>query len=137
MKIVIMGCGRAGAQIASIMDAAKHKVTVIDINTTSFARLPPTYKGESLFGDGTDEGVLRRAGIEKADAFVAVTEGDNRNIMAGQIAKYVYHVPRVICRVYDPMRKDVYEALGLEAISPTTVFADLIASKLEMVVKEP
>ncbi len=131
MNIVIMGCGRTGAQLASSMDAAKHKVAVIDISTGSFARLPASFSGVALLGDGTDEEVLRKAGIEQADAFVAVTQSDNRNIMAAQIAKYVFHVPRVICRIYDPLRKDVYEALGLEAISPTTVFAELIKDQLE------
>ena len=131
MNIVIMGCGRTGAQLAANMVAAKHKVTVIDISTSSFARLPASFGGTALFGDGTDEEVLRKAGIEQADAFVAVTQSDNRNIMGAQIAKYVFHVPRVVCRIYDPLRKDVYEAVGLEAISPTTVFADLIMSQLE------
>ncbi|MEW6143184.1 MAG: TrkA family potassium uptake protein [Chloroflexota bacterium] len=126
-----MGCGRTGAQLAVSMDAAKHKVTVIDISTSSFARLPASFNGTALFGDGTDEEVLRKAGIDQADAFVAVTQSDNRNIMGAQIAKYVFHVPRVVCRIYDPLRKDVYEAVGLEAISPTTVFADLIKSQLE------
>lgn len=130
MNIIIMGCGRVGARVASIMDAARHKVTVLDINTASFSRLPPAFGGMALLGDGTDEEVLRKAGITEADAFIAVTEGDNRNIMAGQIAKYVFHVPRVICRVYDPLRSDVYDELGLEAISPTTIFADLIAQSI-------
>jgi trk system potassium uptake protein TrkA len=131
MNIIIMGCGRVGAQVASLMDAAKHKVTVLDVNTSSFSRLPPSFGGMALLGDATDEEVLRKAGITGADAFVAVTEGDNRNIMAGQIAKYVFHVPRVICRVYDPARSDVYDDLGLEAFSPTTVFADMIRKKLD------
>ncbi|MCX8125706.1 MAG: NAD-binding protein [Dehalococcoidia bacterium] len=113
------------------MDAAKHRVTVIDVSASSFARLPESFSGTALLGDGTDEEVLRRAGIEQADAFVAVTQFDNRNIMAAQIAKYIFQVPRVICRIYDPLRKDVYEALGLEAISPTTVFAELIKDQLE------
>jgi trk system potassium uptake protein TrkA len=73
---------------------------------------------------------LKKAGIEKTDAFVAVTEGDNRNLMAAQIAKYIYNVPKVICRIYDPLRKDVYEAVGLEAISPTVVFANLLKDRL-------
>jgi trk system potassium uptake protein TrkA len=68
--------------------------------------------------------------LMKADAFVAVTQGDNRNVMGAQIAKNIFNVPRVICRIYDPLRKDVYEALGLEAVSPTTVFAQLLRDKL-------
>jgi trk system potassium uptake protein TrkA len=131
VNVIIMGCGRTGAQIAAILDAGKHKVTVLDLSTGSFTRLPVKYAGMALLGDGTDEEVLRKAGIEQADAFIAVTDSDNRNIMAAQIAKYVFHIARVVCRIYDPLRKDVYEAVGLEAISPTTVFADLIMSKLE------
>ena len=87
-------------------------------------------KGTPLIGDGTDPESLKKAGIEKADAFIAVTEGDNRNIMAAQIAKHIFNVPKVICRIYDPLRKEVYEAVGLEAISPTTVFANILKDKL-------
>jgi trk system potassium uptake protein TrkA len=131
MKIIIMGCGRTGAQMAALMDSAKHDVTVLDVNAASLRRLPPSFSGKALMGDGTDEETLRRAGVEGVDAFVALTQADNRNIMAAQIAKYVFHVPRVICRVYDPLRTDVYEALGLEAISPTTIFSEIIKSRLE------
>ena len=130
MKIVIMGCGRVGAQLAGLLDTDGHKVTVLDIDAHSFRRLPPSFGGTALLGDGTDEEMLKKAGIAEADAFVAVTQGDNRNVMAAQIAKHVFSVPKVVCRIYDPLRKDVYEALGLEAISPTTVFAQLLRDKL-------
>ena len=125
-----MGCGRVGAQLASLLDADGHKITVLDIDAHSFRRLPPSFGGTALVGDGTDEEMLRKAGIAEADAFVAVTQGDNRNVMGAQIAKNIFNVRRVICRVYDPLRKDVYEALGLEAVSPTTVFAQLLKNKL-------
>lgn len=130
MKIIIMGCGRVGAQLASLLDADGHKLTVLDIDAHSFRRLPPSFGGTALVGDGTDEEMLRKAGIAEADAFVAVTQGDNRNVMGAQIAKNIFNVRRVICRIYDPLRKDVYEALGLEAVSPTTVFAQLLKDKL-------
>ena len=130
MKIVIMGCGRVGAQLAGLLDTDGHKVTVLDIDAHSFRRLSPSFGGTALLGDGTDEEMLKKAGIAEADAFVAVTQGDNRNVMAAQIAKHVFNVPKVVCRIYDPLRKDVYEALGLEAISPTTVFAQLLRDKL-------
>jgi len=130
MKIIIMGAGRVGAQLANLLDADGHQVTVIDIDAHSFRRLPPSFGGTALVGDGTDEEMLKKAGIAEADAFVAVTQGDNRNVMAAQIAKNIFNVPRVICRIYDPLRKDVYEALGLEAVSPTTVFAQLLRDKL-------
>ena len=131
MKIVIMGCGRVGAQLASLLDADGHSVTVLDINSYSFRRLPPDFGGTALLGNGIDEEALRRAGIEEADAFVAVTQGDNRNVMAAQIAKHIFNVPKVTCRIYDPLRWELYNTLGLEAISPTTVFAQLLKEKLE------
>ena len=130
MKIIIMGCGRVGAQLASMLDAQKHEVIVLDVSGHSFRRLSPNFGGTALLGDGTDSEVLKKAGIETADAFVAVTEGDNRNLMAAQIAKYIFNKDKVICRIYDPLRKDVYETLGLEAISPTVVFANLLMEKL-------
>lgn len=131
--IVIMGCGRVGGKLASMFDAAGHKVTVLDLDAYSFRRLPPTFSGTALIGNGTDEEMLRKAGIEDASAFIALTQGDNRNVMAAQIAKHIFKVPRVICRIYDPLRKDIYEQLGLESISPTEVFADLLFNRLEKV----
>ena len=130
MKIIIMGCGRVGAQLASMLDTDGHQITVLDIDAHSFRRLPPSFSGTALVGDGTDEEMLKKAGIAEADAFVAVTQGDNRNVMGAQIAKNIFNVRRVVCRIYDPLRKDVYEALGLEAVSPTTVFAQLLRDKL-------
>ena len=82
-------------------------------------------------GNGTDEDILKRAGIEEADAFVAVTQGDNRNVMAAQIAKHMFNVPKVICRIYDPLRRELYSTLGLEAFSPTTIFAQMLKEMLE------
>jgi len=131
--IVIMGCGRVGGKLASMFDAAGHKVTVLDLDAYSFRRLPPTFSGTALIGNGTDEEMLRKAGIEDASAFIALTQGDNRNVMAAQIAKNIFKVPRVICRIYDPLRKDIYEQLGLESISPTEVFADLLFNRLEKI----
>jgi trk system potassium uptake protein TrkA len=132
-NIVIMGCGRVGGKLAAMFDAAGHKVTVLDLDAYSFRRLPPTFSGTALIGNGTDEEMLRKAGIEEADAFVALTQGDNRNVMAAQIAKHIFMVPKVICRIYDPLRKDIYEQLGLESISPTEVFADLLFNRLEKI----
>jgi trk system potassium uptake protein TrkA len=130
MNVIIMGCGRVGAQLASLLDSEGHTVTVLDINEYSFRRLPASFKGTPLIGDGTDEESLKKANITEADAFVAVTEGDNRNIMGAQIAKHIFNVPRVICRIYDPLRKEVYETVGLDAISPTTIFAKLLKDLL-------
>jgi len=131
MKVVIMGCGRVGAQLATLLDAEGHLVTVLDTDAYSFRRLPPTFNGTALLGDGIDEEALRKAGIEEADAFIAVTQGDNRNVMAAQIAKHIFSVPKVICRIYDPLRRELYSTLGLEAFSPTTIFAQMLKEKLE------
>ena len=131
MKIVIMGCGRVGAQLAALLDADGHTVNVLDIDSRSFRRLKPTFGGTALLGNGIDQEALKRANIEEADVFVALTQGDNRNVMAAQIAKYIFNVPRVICRIYDPLRRDLYDALGLEAFSPTTIFAQLVKEKIE------
>ena len=131
MKILIMGCGRVGARLASLLDADGHEVTVMDNDTYSFRRLPPTFGGTALFGQGLSQESLKRAGIEEADVFVALTQGDNRNVMSCQIAKHIFNVPRVVCRIYDPLREEMYSALGLETISPTTVFAQLLKEKLE------
>jgi len=131
MKVVIMGCGRVGAGLASLLDQEGHSVTILDNDSYSFRRLPPDFGGRALLGNGIDEDVLRRAGIESADAFVALTQGDNRNLMATQIAKRIFKVPRALCRIYDPLRCQMYQELGLEAISPTTVFARLLKDKLD------
>ncbi len=130
MKIIIMGCGRVGARLAALMDAEGHEVTVLDNDTYSFRRLPPSFGGTALFGNGIDEEAQKRAGIEEADIFVAMTQGDNRNVMSCQIARHVFNVPRVMCRIYDPLREEMYSALGLETISPTKVFAQLLKEKI-------
>ena len=131
MNILIMGCGRVGAQLATLLSSDGHSITVLDIKPDSFRRLPPDFSGVALIGNGIDEEALKKANIEQADVFVAVTQGDNRNIMGAQIAKHTFNVPRVLCRIYDPLRRDIYESLGLEAISPTSVFAQLLKEKIE------
>ncbi len=126
MKIVILGCGRVGSTLAMMMDRAGHKVSVVDVSSDSFQRLPPQFSGETFVGNGVDEDVLIRAGIRDADAFAAVTNGDNRNIMASQIAKELFQVKKVVCRIYDPIREETYHELGLQTISPTIVGAQLM-----------
>jgi trk system potassium uptake protein TrkA len=136
MKVVIMGCGRVGAWLARLLDADGHQVTILDNDPYSFRRLNfprqlNNFKGTALVGNGIDQEALKRAGIEEADVFFALTQGDNRNVMACQIAKHIFNVPRAICRIYDPLRQEMYSNLGLEAISPTTVFAQMLKEKLE------
>lgn len=131
MKIIIMGCGRVGAQLATLLDAEGHQVTVLDVDPDGFRRLPPDFKGVAMVGNGIDEDVLRKAGIEQADAFAVCTQGDNRNVMAAQMAKYIFNVPRVVVRIYDPLREELYHGLGLETISPTKVGARLMKEAIE------
>jgi trk system potassium uptake protein TrkA len=130
MKVVIMGCGRVGGRLAGLLDTEGHEVTILDLEEYSFRRLPPEFKGTALVGNGTEEDALKRAGIEKADAFIALTQGDNRNIMACQIAKHIFNVTRVLCRTYDPLRRDLFGSLGIETFSPTTIFAQMVKEKL-------
>ena len=131
MKIVIMGCGRVGAYLAGLLDSDGHSVTILDREAHSFRKLPPTFKGTALVGNGLDQETLKRAAIEKADVFVAVTQGDNRNVMAAQIAKHIFNVPKVVCRIYDPLRHEMYSTLGLETLGPTTIFAQMLREKVE------
>jgi trk system potassium uptake protein len=126
MKAVIMGCGRVGARVASLLDHTGNEVTVIDIDSRAFQRLPSTFGGDTIIGTGIDEDVLRRAGIEDSDAFIAVTNGDNRNIMAAQVARLIFNVPEVVCRIYDPVREDTYRRLGLTTVCPTTTISAMI-----------
>ncbi len=131
MKILIIGCGRAGARLAGLLDGDGHKVTVLDTDSYSFRRLPSDFHGTALVGNGIDQEALKRAGIADTEVFVALTQGDNRNIMASQIAKHLFKVPRSICRIYDPLRQEIYASLGIETFSPTTVFAEMLRHKVE------
>jgi trk system potassium uptake protein TrkA len=131
MKIVIMGCGRVGARLAGLLDIEGYDVTIVDTEAYSFRRLPAEFGGNALVGDGMDEDSLRKAGIEDADAFIALTQGDNRNVMGAQIAQHIFKVPRVLCRIYDPLRRELFNSLGVEAFSPTTIFAQMLKEKLE------
>ncbi|MFH0925979.1 MAG: TrkA family potassium uptake protein [bacterium] len=130
MYIIIIGCGRVGSQLATIMSKEGHDVVVIDKNSSSFSRLGSTFNGITLNGSGFDRQLLENAGITKAGAFAALTNGDNANIMCAQIAKNIYKVKKVICRVYDPSRAQTYEKLGLDIISGTLLIAKLVREKL-------
>jgi len=126
-----MGCGRVGSTLATWLDNEGHDVTVIDIRPDAFKRLPPEFKGRRHAGNAIDQDVLARVGLKQADAFVAVTQGDNRNVMATQMAKHLFGVRRTLCRIYDPIREEIYRDLGLETISPTLVGAQLLKDLLD------
>ncbi len=130
MKVVILGCGRVGSTIASVMSREGHDVTIIDQNVDSFRRLSSDFSGKTIIGNGIDEDTLRRAELDRADAFIAVTNGDNRNIMSVQLAKVRFKVPKVVARIYDPIRAAAYAELGIETVCTTCVGAGLIRDKV-------
>jgi len=126
LNIVIVGCGRVGASVAEAYDRTGHQVTILDIATSAFDRLPATFGGVAIRGDGTDEDVLLRAGAEGADVFLAVTEGDNRNVMAAQLAHEAFDVRRVIAKINDPVRAEAYADLGIATLCRTNLMSDAI-----------
>jgi trk system potassium uptake protein TrkA len=132
MRTVIVGCGRVGAMLAVMLDDGGHHVSILDISTAAFDRLPSSFKGNASRGDGTDEDTLRRAGAENADLFLAMTEGDNRNIMAAQLAAEAFRVEQVIAKINDPLRALAYAELGIATICRTDLMANAILSYLKL-----
>lgn len=122
MKVVIVGAGRQGARLAHFLETENIEVNIIDKNPRAFERLK-NFKGIKVLGNGIDTDVLKKAGIEDAQAFTAITDGDNTNLMTAQIAKYLFNVPTVICRVNDPERSNIFRDIGIETICNTTVGA--------------
>ena len=120
MKVIIMGCGRVGEQVARILSDEGHAVTVVDYDANALARLGPQFTGQKVKGIGFDRRVLIAAGIEQADAFAAASSSDNVNIVAARLARNVFHVPKVVARLYDPRRAEIYRRLGLVTISSTS-----------------
>jgi len=125
MNVVIVGCSRLGARLASVLDKRGHTVSVIDVNPVSFSRLREGFSGETVIGTGIDEDVLLEARIDRADMFIAATNGDNRNIMSSQMAKNTFGVKQVLCRIYDPVRAEAFGKLGVTTICPTVTVANL------------
>ena len=119
MKIIVMGCGRVGSQVSQLLVRHGHEVTVIDHDANALARLGTEFKGKVVRGIGFDRNVLLEAGVETAEAFVAASSSDNANIVAARIARNIFRVPRVVARLYDPVRAEVYQRLGLTTISST------------------
>lgn len=126
MKIIVMGCGRVGSQVSQILVDQGHQVTVIDHDTNAPARLGAQFKGRIIQGLGFDKAVLLEAGVESTEGFVAASSSDNANIVAARIARNIFHVPRVVARLYDPVRAEVYQRLGLTTISSTSWGAERI-----------
>lgn len=132
MKVVIVGCGRVGAVLAEAFDTAGHEVIVLDMSTRAFDRLHGSFRGTAIRGDGTDEDTLRRAGAEDADVFLALTEGDNRNVMAAQIAAEALAVKRVVAKINDPVRAAAYSDLGIATLCRTILMADAVLDHVGM-----
>jgi trk system potassium uptake protein len=130
MRYLIVGCGRVGSALAKLLDSDGHEVIVVDENAAAFRRLGPKFKGHEVVGTGIDYDVLKRAGAASADGFVAVTNGDNRNIMAALIAQRMFKIKRIVARIYDPPRGQMYRELGVQTVCPTTVGAKLIRDVL-------
>ena len=130
MRYLIVGCGRVGSALAKLLDADGHEIIVVDQSPTAFKRLGPKFKGHVVVGTGIDYDVLKRAGAASSDGFVAVTDGDNRNIMAALIAQRMFKIKRVVARIYDPPRGQMYRELGIQTVVPTTVGAKLMRDTL-------
>jgi trk system potassium uptake protein len=126
MRTIIVGCGRVGAGLANLLAMDGHEVTILDQTNEAFRRLAPSFPGQALRGDGTDESVLRRAGAEGADWFLALTNGDNRNILAAQLASQTFGIPNVVCKINDPVRAQGYATLGVNTVDRTTMMIDTI-----------
>ena len=130
MKTVIVGCGRVGSVLADAFDRAGHQVIVLDTSTAAFDRLPGGFKGTAVRGDGTDEDTLRRAGADDADLFIAMTEGDNRNVMSAQLATEALGAKQVIAKINDPLRANAYASLGIATLCRTNLMAAAVTSFL-------
>ncbi|MFH1354910.1 MAG: TrkA family potassium uptake protein [Candidatus Omnitrophota bacterium] len=130
MYVIIVGCGRVGAELAQLLSSEGHNVVVVDKNRSAFDRLGNTFNGLTSVGNGFDLELLKQVGAEKADAFCAVTNGDNTNLICAQVAKTIFKIPKVLTRVYDPQRAHIYSALGLDIISGTVLFASMLRDKI-------
>ncbi|KPK98488.1 MAG: hypothetical protein AMJ95_03745 [Omnitrophica WOR_2 bacterium SM23_72] len=130
MYVIIVGCGRVGSELAKLLSQEGHNIVIIDRKQSSFDRLGQTFNGLTMVGNGFDLELLKQVGIEKADAFCAVTNGDNTNLISAQVAKKIFKVPKVLARVYDPQRATIYTSLGLDIISGTILFASMLRDKI-------
>jgi trk/ktr system potassium uptake protein len=130
VHIVIMGCGRVGSTLAHTLESRGHSVAVIDQDADAFRRLGPDFTGLTVTGIGFDRDVLEAAGIERADAFAAVSSGDNSNIISARLARETFGVARVVARIYDPKRAEVYERLGIPTVATVRWTADRMVRQL-------
>jgi len=137
VHVVIMGCGRVGSTLARSLEDRGHTVAVIDSNPDAFRRLGPSFNGTKVTGIGFDQDVLDRAGIEKADAFAAVSSGDNSNIIAARVARESFGIQQVVARIYDPGRAEVYQRLGITTVATVKWTADQVLRRILPAGAEP
>jgi trk system potassium uptake protein len=130
MRIIIIGCGRMGSGLAQLMGMRGHAVTVVDKSRAAFERLGPTFKGQTIVGVGFDRDILLKAGIERADGLAAVTESDEANVVSARLASQIFRVPKVVARLYDPRKAEIYRRLGVQTISTTIWGINRIANLL-------
>jgi trk system potassium uptake protein len=130
VHIVIMGCGRVGSTIAHILEDQDHSVAVIDQDPDAFRKLTASFKGAKITGIGFDRDVLIEAGIEHADAFAAVSSGDNSNVIAARVVRESFGIDRVVARIYDPRRAEVYQRLGIPTVATVRWTADQMLRQL-------
>jgi trk system potassium uptake protein TrkA len=131
MNIIVVGCGRVGSQLATMLSVEGHNVVVIDKDEEAFRRLGGTFNGVTLVGLGFDEEVLEQAGIRDADAFAAVTDLDNTNLMAAEVARTIFGVRHVVARLYNPVRERTYQQLNLDYVCGTTLVAESLMEKIK------
>jgi trk system potassium uptake protein len=137
VHVVIMGCGRVGSTLARSLEDRNHSISVIDTNADSFRRLGPAFSGTKVLGIGFDQTVLEEAGIDKADAFAAVSSGDNSNIIAARVARETFGIQKVVARIYDPGRAEVYQRLGITTVATVKWTADQVLRRLLPAGAEP
>jgi trk system potassium uptake protein TrkA len=137
VHVVIMGCGRVGSTLARSLEDRGHSISVIDSNADAFRRLGPAFAGTKVLGIGFDQTVLEEAGIDKADAFAAVSSGDNSNIIAARVARETFGIQKVVARIYDPGRAEVYQRLGITTVATVKWTADQVLRRLLPAGAEP
>ena len=137
VHVVIMGCGRVGSTLARSLEKRNHTVSVIDNNPDAFRRLGPGFNGTKVTGYGFDQGVLTEAGIQRADAFAAVSSGDNSNIIAARVARESFGIQQVVARIYDPGRAEVYQRLGITTVATVKWTADQVLRRILPAGAEP
>ena len=137
VHVVIMGCGRVGSTLARSLEDRNHTVSIIDSDPDAFRRLGPAFNGDKVTGYGFEQVVLEKAGIRRADAFAAVSSGDNSNIIAARVARETFGIQQVVARIYDPGRAEVYQRLGITTVATVKWTADQVLRRILPAGAEP